>query len=463
MKNFKTKLYPTAALAAALTLGAAPLVASADTTTQPAAQTQSAIQSVQQAPTVLAKSGANINTSMDENWGNEATVFYGTLKQDMKGPSGHIYPAGTRVATSTMGKATEPYGPYYLYLGVEQIVGKGVGGAVDSQYVTPAGTEFIPDIGRDGKLIINNVANQQDVTGTLIPVNSSTNPGGNTGSGNQGGNTTNPGQGTDNDGNTDQGNGGSTTNPGDHNNGGSTGTDTGNKGDQGNAGNVNPGNPTDNGGSTGTDTSNKGDQGTQTPGQSDNSSNSGKTDQGNQGGQITNPGTPDTGNQGNQSSQTPNQGNDDNAGKTDQGANGSGMTPTTPSDNGSKTKQEVQNQDQIGNGTGTQTQKQDATTTKTTPVTIKNGDTLSGLSQNHGVSVGQIVKSNPNISDPNHVKVGTQVVIPQAQNKATAQTSGKGNLPQTGQANNSILSLVGAALISVAGLLGLSKLRKENK
>lgn len=44
--------------------------------------------------------------------------------------------------------------------------------------------------------------------------------------------------------------------------------------------------------------------------------------------------------------------------------------------------------------------------------TVKSGDTLSKIAKAHGVTVDEIVKSNPIIKDPNVIRVGWILNIP---------------------------------------------------
>ena len=44
-------------------------------------------------------------------------------------------------------------------------------------------------------------------------------------------------------------------------------------------------------------------------------------------------------------------------------------------------------------------------------VTVKSGETLSGIAKKHGVTLDSILQSNPQIKDPNKIKVGQKVTI----------------------------------------------------
>ena len=44
-------------------------------------------------------------------------------------------------------------------------------------------------------------------------------------------------------------------------------------------------------------------------------------------------------------------------------------------------------------------------------ITVKSGDTLSGLAKKHGVTLDSILQGNPQIKDPNKIKVGQKVTI----------------------------------------------------
>jgi morphogenetic protein associated with SpoVID len=44
--------------------------------------------------------------------------------------------------------------------------------------------------------------------------------------------------------------------------------------------------------------------------------------------------------------------------------------------------------------------------------TIKSGDTLSKIAQRNGVSLAQLLQANPQITDPNSIKVGQVITLP---------------------------------------------------
>ncbi|WP_429971674.1 MucBP domain-containing protein [Fructilactobacillus sp. Tb1] len=194
----KSVVFATTFLAVSAALSVSAL---ADTNTQQPTQPQTeqtAVQSAQQAPVVLAQAKADDATSaaaantpnqvsttntpvvnapesaqragiINADWMSSANVQFGTLNQDMKGPSGHIYDAGTQVARSIAGDGT-PTGDYTLSLFLNQ-GSAGVGAQVDPAYVTAGATQHYDNIGRMGQTVIQNAANMTDATGSLTPVN----------------------------------------------------------------------------------------------------------------------------------------------------------------------------------------------------------------------------------------------------------------------------------------------------
>lgn len=57
--------------------------------------------------------------------------------------------------------------------------------------------------------------------------------------------------------------------------------------------------------------------------------------------------------------------------------------------------------------------------------TVKSGDTLSGIAQQQGVSLSQLVSANPQIKNPNLIYPGQQINIPGAQNAAGPSATSK--------------------------------------
>lgn len=115
------------------------------------------------------------------------------------------------------------------------------------------------------------------------------------------------------------------------------------------------------------------------------------------------------------------------------------------------------------------------------------GETLSGIAQANGTTVGAIVKANPSITNPASVKVGTDLVMPavnggqaatQSVAKAApaatsqAQTSqaksnekaapAKGELLKTGAQDNEKGAVI-ASMAAVGGLVGLAALNRKKK
>lgn len=116
------------------------------------------------------------------------------------------------------------------------------------------------------------------------------------------------------------------------------------------------------------------------------------------------------------------------------------------------------------------------------------GETLSGIAQANGTTVGAIVKANPSITNPADVKVGTDLVMPatnggqavaaqsvaKAVPAATSQAQGsqakasekaapaKGELLKTGAQDNEKGAVI-ASMSAVAGLVGLAALNRKKK
>src|SRR5215213_3095995 len=44
--------------------------------------------------------------------------------------------------------------------------------------------------------------------------------------------------------------------------------------------------------------------------------------------------------------------------------------------------------------------------------TVKPGDTLSKIAKNNGVSLAQLLQANPQITDPNRIRVGDPITVP---------------------------------------------------
>ncbi|HKG81488.1 MAG TPA: LysM domain-containing protein, partial [Pyrinomonadaceae bacterium] len=47
--------------------------------------------------------------------------------------------------------------------------------------------------------------------------------------------------------------------------------------------------------------------------------------------------------------------------------------------------------------------------------TVKSGDTLSRIAMRNGVSLAQLLQANPQISNPNNIKVGDIISVPNAE------------------------------------------------
>jgi murein DD-endopeptidase MepM/ murein hydrolase activator NlpD len=55
--------------------------------------------------------------------------------------------------------------------------------------------------------------------------------------------------------------------------------------------------------------------------------------------------------------------------------------------------------------------------------TVKPGDTVSKIARNNGVSVAQLLQANPQISDPNRIKVGDVITLPNGSLDLTTDTT----------------------------------------
>lgn len=51
-------------------------------------------------------------------------------------------------------------------------------------------------------------------------------------------------------------------------------------------------------------------------------------------------------------------------------------------------------------------------TSTTTAITVRSGDTLSGLAKKHGVTLDSVMRANQNITDPNMIRVGQKLNMP---------------------------------------------------
>ncbi len=60
---------------------------------------------------------------------------------------------------------------------------------------------------------------------------------------------------------------------------------------------------------------------------------------------------------------------------------------------------------------------------------VRSGDTLSGLAQRFGVSVAQMLKANPQITDPDRIRAGQSLTLPKTEPKASSQVAEKASAP----------------------------------
>lgn len=80
--------------------------------------------------------------------------------------------------------------------------------------------------------------------------------------------------------------------------------------------------------------------------------------------------------------------------------------------------------------------------------TVRSGDTLSGIAQQHGVSLSSLVAANPQISNPNLIHVGQSVHLP---NGAQGGNAGSNHTVQRGETLSGIAAQNGVSLSSLIG------------
>ena len=83
--------------------------------------------------------------------------------------------------------------------------------------------------------------------------------------------------------------------------------------------------------------------------------------------------------------------------------------------------------------------------------TVKAGDTLSKIAARNGVTLADILKANPQISDPNRIKVGDVLNLPDASTEITQPLPA---MPAQPQATTTATATATAAATTSAGALG---------
>ncbi|WP_294837303.1 hypothetical protein [uncultured Lactobacillus sp.] len=124
----------------------------------------------------------NTYTASANHQGTRVWVQYGTLKYALKGPSGRLYPAGTKVArrayNDTIPASSLPNEPFYLTLiigglpGANNLTDAG-GGAIAESYVN-IGTWNEQDYPSNSVALVNNTMDNTDLKSSdFHPVDSS--------------------------------------------------------------------------------------------------------------------------------------------------------------------------------------------------------------------------------------------------------------------------------------------------
>lgn len=405
---------------------------------------------------------------------NDRIDWTGVTNTNLKDSGGYVYGAGTKVARS------KQQGNYWLYL-AETGTGVVHYGEVPEQYVTPTGqvTNHLDNYG--STVVINNSLRSNDsMAGELTPTNDAPTQTGSNNNYQEGNNSNSSSTQTGNTSNT------------------SSGT-TGNQGTQnpsaGSSSQAKPGTGATSGSQTQKPAAGQASQAK--PGTSASSSSSQAQPGHNVSGTVTGVA-----------------GNHDNGGATASSSSQASATKPTgdKTSNTSQAQKPAAGQTSQAKPAGDKASsaseakpaqgndvKADAGKTASKVETgkaqaghhvVTAGETLSGIAQANGTTVGAIVKANPSITNPASVKVGTDLVMPAANGgqavapqgqsvakaapAATSQAQGsqdkasekaapaKGELLKTGAQDNEKGAVI-ASMSAVAGLVGLAALNRKKK
>lgn len=94
-------------------------------------------------------------------------------------------------------------------------------------------------------------------------------------------------------------------------------------------------------------------------------------------------------------------------------------------------------------------------------ITVRQGDTLSGIAQRHGVSLSALVKANPQVSNPDRIYAGQQLNLPgwngQSDYQAAAPAAGSGRYTiRSGDTLSAIGARYGVSYQALAAMNGIS-------
>ena len=84
--------------------------------------------------------------------------------------------------------------------------------------------------------------------------------------------------------------------------------------------------------------------------------------------------------------------------------------------------------------------------------TVKAGDTLSKIAVRNGITLAQLLQANPQIKDPNKLRVGDVLNLPNAAGIPTGSTENTQPLPKMAVPTNAVGAL-GKALAEALGTL----------
>lgn len=426
---------------------------------------------------------------------NDRIDWTGVTNTNLKDSGGYVYGAGTKVARS------KQQGNYWLYL-AETGTGVVHYGEVPEQYVTPTGqvTNHLDNYG--STVVINNSLRSNDsMVGELTPTNDAPTQTGSNNNYQEGNNSNSSSAQTGNTSNTSSSTTGNqgTQNP----SAGSssqakpgTGATSGSQAQKPAAGQASQAKPGANTSSTSSSSASQAKPGTSA------SSSSSQTQPGhNVSGTVTGvAGNHDNGGAtASSSSQTsatkPTGDKTSNTSQAQKPAAGQTSQAKPAGDKASSASEAkpAQGNDVKADAGKTANKVTDKKTPAKTQVghhVVTAGETLSGIAQANGTTVGAIVKANPSITNPASVKVGTDLVMPAANGgqavapqgqsvakaapAATSQAQGsqdkaseksapaKGELLKTGAQDNEKGAVI-ASMSAVAGLVGLAALNRKKK